>query len=196
MVQEQIRARGVRDERVLAAMTRVPRHLFIPPEHRYEAYEDHPVSIGFGQTISQPYIVGFMSDALRLEPQHRVLEVGTGCGYQTAVLAEIVAEVFSIERIEALADTARRTLSDLAYANVHVRAGDGALGWPDAAPFDGIIVAAAARELPPALGDQLVEDGIMVIPVGVFEQDLHVLRKRDGALETLATLPVRFVPLL
>jgi len=196
MVRDQIRARGVRDERVLAAMARVPRHVFIAPEHRHEAYEDHPVPIGFGQTISQPYIVGFMTEALRPEPGHRVLEVGTGCGYQTAVLADIVAEVFSIERIDALAEAAQRTLSDLGYTNVHVRAGDGALGWPDAAPFDRIIVAAAAREVPSALRDQLAEGGILVIPLGVSDQDLHVFRKRNGALETRATLPVRFVPLV
>jgi protein-L-isoaspartate(D-aspartate) O-methyltransferase len=196
MVAEQMRARGIRDERVLAAMERVPRELFIPPESRAGAYEDHPVPIGYGQTISHPYIVAFMTEALRLEPQHRVLEIGTGCGYQTAVLAELAAEIYSIEVIEPLAVRARATLEELGYGNVRTRVGDGYAGWPEHAPFDRVIGAAAAEDVPPALVAQLAEDGILVLPVGVFHQELQVLRRRGERLETLDTLPVRFVPMV
>lgn len=196
MVAEQLRGRDVKDERVLDAMTRVPRHLFLPPEHRLEAYEDHPVSIGFGQTISQPYIVGFMTQALRLEPAHRVLEIGTGCGYQTAVLAELAAAVYSIELVPQLADRARRTLDELDYTNVHVRTGDGYGGWPEEAPFDRILGAAAPESVPPALFDQLADGGILVMPVGLWDQELRVLQKRRDAIDTLSTLPVRFVPMV
>jgi protein-L-isoaspartate(D-aspartate) O-methyltransferase len=196
MVAEQLRGRDVKDQRVLDAMGRVPRHLFLPPDGRFDAYEDHPVSIGFGQTISQPYIVGFMTQALRVEATHRVLEIGTGCGYQTAVLAELAGAVYSIELVPQLADRARRTLDELHYTNVHVRIGDGYAGWPEEAPFDRILGAAAPESVPPALLDQLADGGILVIPVGVWDQELRVLRKRGDTIETLSTLPVRFVPMV
>ena len=196
MVARQIRARGVRDPRVLAALERVPRELFIPEALRSEAFEDHPVSIGHGQTISQPYIVGYMSEALRLEPSHRVLEIGAGCGYQTAVLAELAAEVFSIEVIPELADRARTTLADLGYTNIHIRAGDGYQGWSEHAPYDRIVGAAAAEAVPQVLLDQLKDGGILVIPIGTWSQDLHVLRKHGSSTDLLATLPVRFVPMV
>jgi protein-L-isoaspartate(D-aspartate) O-methyltransferase len=196
MVAEQIRARGIVDPLVLGALTRVPRARFIPDDRRAEAYADRPVPIGYGQTISQPYIVAYMTEALKLEPAHRVLEIGTGCGYQTAVLAELAAEVYSIELVEALADGARRTLEELKYINVHVRVGDGYAGWPEHAPFDRILGAAAAPATPPALLDQLAEGGILVIPVGVDDQQLRVLQKFGDRLELLSTLPVRFVPMI
>ena len=196
MVAEQIRARDVRDPRVLAAMARVPRELFIPEAQRHEAYGDHPVPIGFGQTISQPYIVGFMTEALRVEAPHRVLEVGTGCGYQTAVLAELARDVYSIEVIGELADRAHRTLDGLGYANVHIRTGDGHAGWPEHAPYDRILVAAAAASVPPALVEQLADTGVLVIPVGVWHQELRVLQRHGDRVDLLATLPVRFVPLV
>jgi len=196
MVADQIRARGVRDPRVLSAVTRVPRELFLPEAKRDEAYEDRPVPIGFGQTISQPYIVAYMTEALKVEPSHRVLEVGTGCGYQTAVLAELALEVYSIELIDVLAERARRTLDGLGYTNVRVRAGDGHAGWPEQAPFDRILAAAAPAEVPPALIEQLVDGGILVIPIGTGDQELRVLQKRGGRIELLSTLPVRFVPMI
>jgi protein-L-isoaspartate(D-aspartate) O-methyltransferase len=196
MIADQIRGRDVRDPRVLAALARVPRDVFVPEAHRHEAYDDHPVPIGFGQTISQPYIVGFMTQALRVEPTHRVLEIGTGCGYQTAVLAELAREVFSVEIIEALSERARRTLDALGYASVRLRAGDGGDGWPEHAPYDRILAAAAAETVPPALVEQLADTGILVIPVGVWQQELRVLQKRGDRLDLLGTLPVRFVPLV
>jgi protein-L-isoaspartate(D-aspartate) O-methyltransferase len=196
MVAEQIRARGVHDPRVLNALERVPRHLFVAPEYAPEAYEDHPVPIGFGQTISQPYIVAFMTEALRVEPAHRVLEIGTGCGYQTAVLAELVAEVYSVEVIAALAERAKETLASLNYQNVHVKVDDGHHGWPEHAPYDRIVGAAAATDIPPALLEQLKDGGILAMPIGVFDQELHVVRRQGSRLETLATLPVRFVPMV
>ena len=196
MVAEQIRARGVADERVLDALTRVPRERFIPEALRYEAHGDYPVPIGHGQTISQPYIVAYMTEALRLLPTHRVLEIGTGCGYQTAVLAELAAEVFSVERIPELAARARETLDGMGYTNVQIRAGDGYEGWPDHAPYDRVLGAAAADTVPPALVDQLVDGGILVIPVGTFHQELRVIQKRGTTTEVLATLAVRFVPMV
>jgi protein-L-isoaspartate(D-aspartate) O-methyltransferase len=196
MVAEQIRARGVHDVRVLGAMTSVPRERFVPEGLRSEAYKDHPLSIGHGQTISQPYIVGYMTEALRLESTHRVLEIGTGCGYQTAVLAELARAVFSVELLPELADRARRTLDALGYSNVHIRTGDGYEGWLEHAPYDRIIGAAAPSEVPPALTSQLVDGGILVMPIGTAYQELRVLQKRGDALETLDTLPVRFVPMI
>ena len=195
MVDEQLRARGIRDARVLDAMRRVPRHLFVPEGERDEAYGDHPLPIGLGQTISQPYIVAFMTEALRLEPSHRVLEIGTGSGYQAAVLAELAREVFTIEIIAELADRARQTLSDNGYARVSVRTGNGYLGWPEHAPYDRIIVTAAPEEVPPALVEQLKVDGLMAIPLGSGVQELRILRRTANGMETLATLPVRFVPM-
>ena len=197
MVQEQIAARGIEDPRVLAAMRAIPRHLFVPAEYQHEAYADHPIPIGFGQTISQPYIVAFMTEALRLDPGDNVLEIGVGCGYQSAVLAEIASAVFGVEILEPLASRAADTLASLGYHNVQIRVGDGNEGWPERAPFDRILVAASAPAgIPPALVDQLCDEGIMVIPVGDWNQDLHVMRKRGGALETITTIGVRFVPLV
>lgn len=197
MVANQIRARGVREERVLDALIRVPRDAFIPEHQRNEAHGDHPVPIGYGQTISQPYIVGYMTEALRLEPSHRVLEIGTGCGYQTAVLAELAHEVFSIEVIPELAERARATLDAMHYTNVHIRTGDGHAGWPERAPFDRVIGAAAAADaVPPALIEQLVDGGILVMPIGTSYQELRVIEKRGDRTEVVATLPVRFVPMV
>ena len=195
MVETQLRARGIRDERVLRAMARVPRHLFVPPQVRSDAYADHPLPIGHGQTISQPYIVAFMTEALALEETHRVLEIGTGSGYQAAILGELVKEVYTIEILEPLARSARATLEGLEYDTVHVRAGNGYAGWPDKAPFDRIIVTAAPEAVPPALVEQLEVGGIMAIPVGDVFQELRILRRTPEGLETLKTLPVRFVPM-
>ena len=195
MIADQLRARDVRDPRVLDAMSRVPRDRFIPEAFRHESYEDYPLAIGEGQTISQPYIVGFMTQALELEPHHRVLEIGTGSGYQAAVLAELVHEVYTIEIIERLATSARATLNELGYTNVHVRVGNGYAGWPEEAPFDRVIATAAPDDVPPALVEQLKVGGVMAIPVGTFVQELRILRRTPRGMETLATLPVRFVPM-
>jgi protein-L-isoaspartate(D-aspartate) O-methyltransferase len=196
MIDEQIRGRDVRDACVLAALARVPREAFVPEGARHEAYEDHPVPIGHGQTISQPYIVAFMTEALRLQPSHRVLEIGTGCGYQTAVLAELAREVYSVEVIPALAADARGRLDALGYRNVHIEVGDGYRGWPEHAPYDRILVAAAAESVPPALVEQLADTGILVIPVGVWNQELRILQKHGPRVDLLGTLGVRFVPLV
>jgi len=196
MIVEQIRGRDVRDPRVLEALARVPREEFVPEASRHEAYEDHPVPIGHGQTISQPYIVGFMTEALRLQPSHRVLEIGAGCGYQTAVLAELAREVYSVEVIPALADEARARLAALRYHNVHVHIGDGHNGWLDHAPYDRILVAAAAESVPPPLVEQLADTGILVIPVGAWNQELRILQKHGTRVDLLGTLGVRFVPLV
>jgi protein-L-isoaspartate(D-aspartate) O-methyltransferase len=195
MVEQQLRARDITSARVLDAMRKVPRHLFIPDDHGRDAYGDFPVPIGYGQTISQPYIVAFMTQALDVRPTDRVLEIGTGSGYQAAVLAELVKEVYTIEIVEPLAARARETLTSLGYRNVHVRAGNGYLGWPEQAPFDRVIVTAAPEEVPPALVDQLEAGGVMAIPVGDVWQELRILRKTAKGMETLETLPVRFVPM-
>ena len=195
MVAEQIRGRDIRDARVLAAMERVERHLFMPEGVRGEAYGDHPVSIGYGQTISQPYIVAFMTEALDVQADHRVLEIGTGSGYQAAILGELAREVFTIEIVEQLGESARATLERLGYKNVHVRVGNGYAGWPDRAPFDRIMVTAAPDEVPPALVEQLKIGGLMAIPVGIFNQELRILRRTASGMDTLKTLPVRFVPM-
>ena len=195
MVNEQLRSRDIRSQRVLDAMLAVPRHLFIPESNRGDAYYDSPVPIGYGQTISQPYIVAFMTQALELEPDHRVLEIGTGCGYQTAVLAALAKEIYSIEIVPQLADRARQTLTTLGYANVEVRTGNGYLGWPEHAPYDRIMVTAAPDEVPPALVAQLRVGGLMAVPVGTVVQDLRILRRTEQGIETLETLPVRFVPM-
>jgi protein-L-isoaspartate(D-aspartate) O-methyltransferase len=196
LVAAQFRARGVADPRVLAAMLRVPREQFVPDALRHEAFEDRPLPIGHGQTISQPYIVGYMTEALKLQPSHRVLEIGAGCGYQTAVLAELAGEIYSVELIDDLAERARAMLAQLGYSRVHVRAGDGHAGWPEHAPFDRIVAAAAPAAVPPALVEQLADGGILVIPVGESVQELRVLQKHGGAIELLETLPVRFVPMV
>jgi protein-L-isoaspartate(D-aspartate) O-methyltransferase len=195
MVEQQLRRRDIRDARVLAAMRKVPRERFVPERVRSEAYDDRPLPIGHDQTISQPYIVGFMSQALRVEPTHTVLEIGTGSGYQAAILAELAREVYTIEIVTPLADRAKTLLAELGYRNVHVRAGNGYLGWPEQAPFDRIMVTAAPDEVPPALVQQLKVDGLMAIPVGTFDQELRILRRTETGLETLETLPVRFVPM-
>ena len=196
MVEQQLKPRGIKDERVLAAMAKVPREEFVPADARVEAYEDGPLPIGYGQTISQPYIVAFMTEQLRPKPSDRVLEVGTGSGYQAAVLAELVSDVYSIEIVEPLAKSAEATLQRLGYKNVHVKFGDGYKGWPEAAPFDAIIVTCAPDKVPQPLVDQLKDEGRMVIPVGDrFAQQLYLLEKKNGQLKQSATLPVRFVPM-
>lgn len=195
MVEQQIRARGIDDAAVLDAMRRVPRHLFVPEDERGSAYDDSPLSIGHGQTISQPYIVAFMTEALELGREHRVLEIGTGSGYQAAVLGELAKEVFTIEIVEPLAARARDTLKTLGYRNIHVRAGNGYAGWPEEAPFDRIMVTAAPEEVPPALVEQLKVGGLMAIPVGSFDQTLRIMRRTPEGMATIKTLPVRFVPM-
>jgi protein-L-isoaspartate(D-aspartate) O-methyltransferase len=196
MVQQQLTTRGINDQRVLAAMAKVPREEFVAPESRAASYEDGPLPIGYGQTISQPYIVAFMTEQLRPKPGDRVLEVGTGSGYQAAILAELVSEVYSIEIVEQLAKNAEATLQRLGYKNVHVKIGDGYKGWPEEGPFDAIIVTCAPDKVPQPLVDQLKDDGRMVIPVGDrFAQELYLLEKKNGQLKQSATLPVRFVPM-
>jgi protein-L-isoaspartate(D-aspartate) O-methyltransferase len=195
MVETQIRARGIDDARVLDAMRAVPRHRFVRDSDLDAAYGDHPLPIGYGQTISQPYIVGFMSDALRVQPDDKVLEIGTGSGYQAAVLGKLAREVYSIEIVPELAAQSARVLRELGYANVRTRAGDGYAGWPEAAPFDSIIVTAAPDHIPQPLVEQLKPGGRLVVPVGRFDQDLLVLTKTDQGLREEARLPVRFVPL-
>jgi len=196
MVTEQLKARGISDERVLAAMNKVPREEFVPPDSQAGSYEDGPLPIGYGQTISQPYIVAFMTEQLRLKPSDRVLEIGTGSGYQAAILAELMSEVYSVEIVEPLAKNAEATLQRLGYENVHVKIGDGYKGWPEAAPFDAITVTCAPDKVPQPLVDQLKDDGRMVIPVGDrFAQELYLFEKKNGQLKQSATLPVRFVPM-
>ncbi len=195
MVVTQIMGRGVRDERVIAAMRKVPRHRFVPAELREAAYYDGPLPIGSEQTISQPYIVALMTESLGLEGGGTVLEIGTGSGYQAAVLAEIADTVYTIEILPELADRARAILDTLGYGNVRVRAGDGFFGWPVHAPFDGIIVTAAAPRVPEPLVEQLAVGGRIVIPVGDEYQDLEIFTKADTGLVLLATVPVRFVPM-
>jgi protein-L-isoaspartate(D-aspartate) O-methyltransferase len=196
MVQRQLMARGIHERRVLDAVAKVPREEFVPPESRVASYEDGPLPIGYGQTISQPYIVAFMTEQLRPKSSDRVLEVGTGSGYQAAILAELVSEVYSIEIVEPLAKNAEATLQRLGYKNVHVKFGDGYKGWPETAPFDAIIVTCAPDKVPQPLVDQLKDGGRMVIPVGErFAQQLYLLEKENGQLKQSATLPVRFVPM-
>jgi len=198
MVSLQIEARGVKDRRVLSAMRAVPRHRFVPSEEQKLAYEDHPLAIGYGQTISQPYIVAVMTELARPRPGDRALEVGTGSGYQAAILSRVVKEVYSIEILEPLGSEAARRLKDLGYANVQVRVGDGYLGWPAAAPFDIILVTAAPEEVPPPLLAQLRPGGRMVIPLGPVHdvQSLQVIEKDGkGGIRSRDVFPVQFVPL-
>ncbi len=197
MVEEQLAARGIANRQVLEAMGRVPRHEFVPAPHRVEAYGDYPLPIGYDQTISQPYIVAFMTEILAPKREDKVLEIGTGSGYQAAVLAELVREVYSIEIVEPLAERAAADLKRLNYTNVFVRAGDGYQGWPEAAPFDAIIVTCAPDHVPQPLVDQLKDGGRMIIPVGPAwgAQSLHLLEKRDGQVHRRDVLPVRFVPM-
>ncbi len=197
MVESQLRARGISDERVLAAMARVPRHQFVTEAYRDQAYEDHPIPIGDGQTVSQPFIVALMLESLQLAPTARVLEVGTGSGYQTAVLAELCAQVYSVERHFRLARSAESRLARLGYTNVKVSVGDGSGGLPQEAPFDAIVVSAAAPQVPPALFAQLREGGLMVIPIGPPDvQELQLVRKQEGQPVIGRLEGCRFVPLI
>jgi protein-L-isoaspartate(D-aspartate) O-methyltransferase len=199
MVAEQLTGerRGISNAAILAAMAKVPRHEFVPVRLRGEAYEDHPVPIGHGQTVSQPYIVAFMTQQLDPKPSERILEIGTGSGYQTAILAELAGEIFTIEMIRDLAERAGAALRRLGYANVRQRCGDGARGWPDAAPFDAVIGTCAPDHVPQPLVDQLAEGGRMVIPVGASgRQQVCVLRKHGSRIENHAILPVQFVPMV
>ncbi len=197
MVAEQLRARGIADERIIQAMARVPRHEFTPSPYRDQAYEDHPLPIGQGQTISQPYIVALMLEALAVKPDDKVLEVGTGSGYVTALLAELAAEVFSIERHARLAEEARAILARLGYRNVRPFVGDGSQGLPEHAPYDAILVSAAALKLPPALVAQLAEGGRMIIPVGPGDaQQLQLVTIRNGQPQVQLRELCRFVPLV
>ena len=195
MVEDQIERRGITDPAVLAAMRAVPRHRFVPSDQADAAYDDRALPIGFGQTISQPYIVAFMTQALKLTPEHRVLEVGTGSGYQAAVLGQIVAEVQTIEIVPALAERARALLAELGYSNVHVRTGDAYAGLPELAPFDRIIVTAAPDHAPQPLIDQLAEGGRMIVPVGTSQQQLILIAKDAAGVQSEPLLDVIFVPL-
>ena len=195
MVETQLQARDIHDPKVLAAMKRVPRHVFVPENERRYAYGDSPLPIGSGQTISQPYIVAYMTQALDLQPSDRVLEVGTGSGYQAAVLAELVNEVYTIEILPELARRAELTLMELGYTNVHVRAGDGYRGWPEHAPFDAIIVTAAPDHIPQPLIDQLEVGGKLVIPVGSWDQEMVIITRTEKGVLERHTIGVRFVPM-
>jgi protein-L-isoaspartate(D-aspartate) O-methyltransferase len=198
MVESQLAAPGrdITNRSVLAAMSKVPRHELVPADMRPQAYTDRPLPIGYGQTISQPFIVAFMTEKLDPKPTDRVLEIGTGSGYQAAVLSELVARVYTIEIVEPLARRAEADLKRLGYTNAIVRAGDGYKGWPEAAPFDAVIVTCAPERVPQPLIDQLKEGGRMVIPVGPsYDQSLYLLEKKAGKVERRAVLPVRFVPM-
>ncbi len=197
MVDAQLRRRGIHDERVLRAMEIVPRHEFVPWQLQREAYQDSPVPIGEGQTISQPYIVAHMLEALRLSPEDRVLEVGTGTGYEAAVMSRIVREVYTIERFPSLAEAAKKIFDRLGYTNIHVVIGDGSRGYADAAPYDAIIVAAAAPRVPDALVEQLKDGGRAIVPVGEADlQQLRLISKNDGAVQRQTLDACRFVPLV
>lgn len=195
MVDYQIRTRGIRDQAVLKALLTVPRHQFVEPYLAKLAYADSPLPIGYDQTISQPYIVAYMTEAAEISPEEKVLEIGTGCGYQAAVLGELAKEVYTIEIIPKLAERAQRTLKALGYENVHVKAGDGYQGWVKHAPYDAILVTAAPDHIPQPLIDQLAMNGKMVIPVGKGYQDMVVLTKTQEGMIEERTIPVRFVPL-
>ena len=195
MVRRQIERRGVRDNRILDAMRKVPRHLFIAQNQIHSAYEDSPLGIDYGQTISQPFIVAYMTELLDLTPNHRVLEVGTGSGYQTAVLAELVKEVFSIEIVPELAENAVALLNNLGYSNLNIKVGDGYNGWPEQAPFDRILVTAAPVSTPKPLIKQVANGGRMVIPVGDYNQCLEIYQNEDGRIRKSQDISVRFVPM-
>ncbi|ESU26556.1 protein-L-isoaspartate O-methyltransferase [Flavobacterium limnosediminis JC2902] len=196
MVKNQIQSRGVKDAKVLDAMRKVPRHRFVPSDKVSDAYEDTPLPIGYGQTISQPYIVAYMTEIINPKPAHRVLEIGTGSGYQAAVLSEIVSKVYTVEIVDELSKQAANRLANLNYKNVHVKTADGYYGWKEHAPFDAIIVTAAAEHVPPPLIEQLKEGGKMIIPVGspFMVQELMLIEKSKGKIRTSAKMPVRFVP--
>ena len=195
MVEEQIQQRGITSENVIAAMKSVQRHLFVPQNLANRAYEDNPLPIGFNQTISQPFVVAYMTEIAALTEEAKVLEIGTGSGYQTAVLAEIVSEVFSIEILPELAIRSRNLLDDLGYRNLTIKSGDGYQGWPEEAPFDAIVVTAAPNHVPPALIEQLAVGGKLIIPVGQVQQEMTIITKTDSGASTVQTLPVRFVPM-
>jgi len=198
MVRQQLQGPGrdITHPGVLKAMAEVPRHEFVPHDLREDAYDDIPLPIGYGQTISQPYVVAFMTEKLDPKPTDRVLEIGTGSGYQAAVLSALVAEIYSIEILDPLSQRAKADIQRLGYRNVNLRSGDGYQGWPEAAPFDAIIVTCAPEDVPQPLVDQLKEGGRMIIPVGpIFNQNLYLMRKVGGKLERQAVLPVRFVPM-
>lgn len=196
MVDKQIVARGVKDPATLAALRAVPRHKFVPISQSFFAYDDRPLPIGYGQTISQPFIVAYMTELVNPKRGLKVLEIGTGSGYQAAILAATGAEVYTIEIVPELADSAKKRLADLGYDKVSVKSADGFYGWPEHAPFDAIIVTAAAEFIPPPLVEQLVEGGLMVIPVGspFFVQTLMLVQNRDGKPYSTNLMPVRFVP--
>lgn len=195
MVEKQIRARGIKNKAVLKAMSKVPRHLFVDPSFADLAYQDHPLPLAHNQTISQPYIVAYMTEAAEISPKDKVLEIGTGSGYQAAVLGELAKEVYTIEIIPQLAESARKTLSQLGYRNVHVKTGNGYEGWAEYAPYNKIIVTAAPQDIPEALVQQLAINGKMVIPVGSLEQEMMVIIKTPNGLRKEKTIPVRFVPM-
>jgi len=195
MVEEQLVRRGIKDERVLAAMRQVERHRFVPEKYQEYAYIDDPLPIGEDQTISQPYIVALMTELIELKGDEKVLEIGTGSGYQAAILGELAGEVFTIEIIDTLGKSAERLLKELGYVNVSVRVGDGYRGWPEEAPFDAIIVTAAPPKIPQPLLDQLAEGGRMVVPVGEEYQELTLIERTDSTFEETAIAPVRFVPM-
>jgi len=197
MVRTQVRLRGIKDEKVLGAMLKVERHRFVPAAYRNEAYEDYPLPVGEGQTISQPYIVAFMTEALELKKEDKVLEIGTGSGYQAAILAEICDSVFTIEIFRSLGMSAMKTLKELGYSNVFVRIGDGYQGWAEHAPYDAIIVTCSPAHIPEMLEAQLAEGGRMIIPLGGdYTQELILLAKKAGKLQKKSVLPVRFVPMI
>jgi protein-L-isoaspartate(D-aspartate) O-methyltransferase len=196
MAAVQIESRGIKDARVLAAMRRVPRHLFVPEELRSHAYDDEPLPIGEGQTISQPYIVAYMTEALGLRGGEKVLEIGTGSGYQTAILAELAQEIFTVELLAGLSVRAQSLLESLGYDNIHFRVGDGTFGWAESAPYDAVMVTAAAASVPRRLQDQLGEFGRMIIPVGSGFQELVLVRRENKGFGRTRLLPVRFVPLI
>lgn len=196
MVEDQIVRRGVKDDRVLQAMREIPRHLFVPEHLISHAYFDEPLPIGLEQTISQPYIVAYMTEALRLSAEDKVLEIGTGSGYQTAVLAGLVSEVYTIERVESLSGKARDVLKSLGMNNIRFKVGDGSLGWREYSPFDAILVTAAPADIPGALIEQLSVGGRMIIPVGVFQQDLILVERQRKGIKRSRLIAVRFVPLL
>ena len=196
MIKFQIEARGIKDKKVLAAMKKVKRHLFVPPGLRNFAYYDQPLPIGQGQTISQPYVVALMTELLLLKGDEKILEIGTGSGYQAAILAEIAGEVYTIEILPVLARRAERLLSQLGYKNIKVKCGDGYQGWPKQAPFDAIIVTCAPPNIPQALIDQLADGGRLVLPLGEEVQELKVLVKKKGKIEIEDIIPVRFVPMV
>ncbi len=195
MVERQIRARGIKAKTVLEAMAKVPRHRFVPEHLAHLAYGDHPLPIGHQQTISQPYIVAYMTEAAEITPQEKVLEIGTGSGYQAAILGEIAREVYTIEIIPELAEGARKILTQLGYKNIQVKTGNGYLGWAEHAPYDAIIVTAAPDQVPPALVEQLALNGKMVIPVGTTYQEMVIITKTEKGVLEQRTIPVRFVPM-